>query len=242
MQISKWILVVTFVAGACVGACKSDDEGGGAGASAGGGAGGTTGGAGGTTGGAGGTTGGAGGATAGAGGAAGAMTGGMGGMSGAGGMAGGGAGGMTGGMGGMTGGAGGMTGGMGGMTGGMGGDTPDSGEPDSSMTGGATFTDVYAIIEMRCGGGGSGCHVMGSSGGLNMQSKMMAFQNLVGVDSEECNDEVRVIAGDADNSLLIQALEGSADCIDPMPRGRAPLPEADIATIREWIEAGAMND
>jgi hypothetical protein len=167
----------------------------------------------------------------------------------------GGAGGMTGGAGGMTGGAGGMTtggmggmtggmGGMGGMTGGMGGDTPDSGEPDSSMTGAATFTDVYAIIEMRCGGGMFGCHVMGESGMLEMHDKMQAFENLVGEASTNCDGETRVVAGDADASLIIQALEGTADCedIEQMPRGRDPLPAEEIATIREWIEAGAMNN
>jgi hypothetical protein len=97
---------------------------------------------------------------------------------------------------------------------------------------------------MRCGGGDFGCHAMGTSGGLNMQSKMMAFQELVGVDAEEdeCNDEVRVIAGDADNSLIIKALEGTAECIEQMPDGRDPLPEEEIATIREWIGAGAMNN
>jgi hypothetical protein len=170
-------------------------------------------------------SGGMGGATGGVGGTAGVTSGGMGGMTG------GGAGGMTGGTGGM----GGTTGGMGGM-GGMGG-----GEPDASMTDTATFTDVYAIIEMRCGGGDFGCHVMGMSGDLNMQSKMNAFQNLVGVDSEECNGETRVVAGDADGSLIIKALQGTA-CFDQMPLDRDPLPEEEIATIREWIEAGAMNN
>jgi hypothetical protein len=145
-------------------------------------------------------------------------------------------GGMTGGMGGMTGGMGGMTGGMGGMTGGMGGGMPDAGGGDS-----ATFTEVYSIIMMKCGGGSFGCHVTGSSGMLNMNSKMMAFTNLVGVDSEECDGEKRVIAGDADNSLIIKALEGTA-CIDQMPDGRDPLSEDEIATIREWIDDGAMNN
>jgi hypothetical protein len=41
--------------------------------------------------------------------------------------------------------------------------------------------------------------------------------------------------------LIIQALEGTA-CIDQMPDGRDPLPEEEIQTIRDWIEAGAMNN
>ena len=148
----------------------------------------------------------------------------------------GGSGGITGGDGGMTGGSGGMTGGSGGMTGGSGGGEPDAGGGDS-----ATFTDVYSIIEMRCGGGAFGCHVMGSSGMLDMQTKMNAFMNLVGVESQECDGETRVIAGDADNSLLIKALEGTA-CVDRMPDGRDPLSEDEIATIRAWIDDGAMDN
>jgi hypothetical protein len=243
MRATKIILIGAAIAiGACFGACKSDDDGGGAGTNAGGGAGGTAGG--GTGGTAGGGAGGiGGGGTGGSGGAAGTMggAGGMGGaagtMGGAGGTGGGGTGGTGGSAGGGSGGTGGMAGGgMGGMAGGgMGGGEPDAGPAA------ATFTDVYAIIEMRCGGGMFGCHVMGSSGMLNMQSKMNAFDNLVGVDSEECDGETRVVAGDADGSLLIKALEGTA-CIDQMPDGRDPLPEDEIQTIRDWIEAGAMND
>jgi hypothetical protein len=160
------------------------------------------------------------------------MTGGTGGTTGGTGGMTGGTGGMTGGMGGM----GGMTGGTGGMTGGMGGMGGTGG-----MDAAATFTDVYAIIEMRCGGGDFGCHVEGDPGGLNMNSKMEAFDNLVGEASEECDGETRVVAGDADASLIIKALQGTA-CIDRMPDGRDPLPADEIATIREWIEAGAMND
>jgi hypothetical protein len=237
MQRANNIILIAGVLVGCasVSACKSDDEGGGNA-----GAGGMTGGVGGSTGGSAGVagtmTGGAGGSTGGMGGVAGTMTGGVGGSTGGVGGSTGGVGGMTGGMGGMTGGMGGMTGGMGGMTGGMGGGEPDAGGGDS-----ATFTEVYSIIMMKCGGGDFGCHVTGSSGGLNMNSKMMAFTNLVGIDSGECDDEKRVVAGDADNSLLIQALEGTA-CVDQMPRGRDPLSEDEIATIREWIDDGAMNN
>jgi hypothetical protein len=234
MQRANNIILIAGVLIGCtsVSACESDDDGGG---NAGTGTGGMTGGVGGSTGGSAGVagtmTGGVGGSTGGMGGVAGTMTtGGVGGATG-------GVGGATGGVGGATGGIGGMTGGMGGMTGGVGGGEPDAGGGDS-----ATFTEVYSIIMMKCGGGDFGCHVTGSSGGLNMNSKMMAFTNLVGVDSEECAGEKRVIAGDADNSLIIQALEGTADCIDQMPRDRDPLSEAEIATIREWIDDGAMNN
>jgi hypothetical protein len=66
-----------------------------------------------------------------------------------------------------------------------------------------TFTEVYDIIELKCGGGDFGCHVMGESGGLNMSSQEEAYTNLVDVDGENCPDK-RVVAGDADASLIIE--------------------------------------
>jgi hypothetical protein len=240
MQRANNIILIAGVLIGCtsVSACKSDDEGGGNAGTAGAMSGGVGGSTGGSAGVAGTMTGGAGGSTTGGmGGVAGTMTtGGVGGSTGGVGGSTGGVGGTTGGMGGMTGGMGGMTGGMGGMTGGMGGGEPDAGGGDS-----ATFTEVYSIIMMKCGGA-SGCHIAGSSGGLSMANKATAYTNLVGIDSEECDGEKRVIAGDADNSLIIQALEGTADCVDQMPRMRTPLSEDEIATIREWIDDGAMNN
>jgi len=151
------------------------------------------------------------------------------GASGNGGASGGGAGGASAGSGGR-GGSGGM-GGSGGASGG-GGTGGNGGD-------GASFAEVYAIVAAKCGGP-SGCHVMGSSGGLAMPNAATAYDNLVDVESEECAGETRVVAGDADGSLLIQAIEGDA-CIERMPRGRAALTAMEIATFREWIEAGAAE-
>lgn len=123
--------------------------------------------------------------------------------------------------------AGGGTGGAGGMAG--------AGMPAAS------FTDVYDIIEAKCGGGTFGCHVMGSSGMLQMHDQAQAFMNLVGKPSTECDGETRVVAGDADASLIIKAVMGTA-CVERMPRGRDPLSADEIDTIAEWINAGAMND
>ncbi len=48
-----------------------------------------------------------------------------------------------------------------------------------------------------------------------------------------------IVAGNADGSRIIQMLEGK---IAPrMPFGADPLPAADIATIRAWINAGAAS-
>lgn len=141
------------------------------------------------------------------------------------------------------GGSGGAAGGAAGAAGAAGsGDSAGSGgNGGSGSGGGATFTQVYSIIMMKCGGGPTGCHVTGSSGGLRMPNKAMAYTNLVGVDSEQCNGETRVVAGNPDDSLIVQAVEGEA-CVDRMPYGRAALSANEIMTIRSWIMAGALND
>jgi hypothetical protein len=105
----------------------------------------------------------------------------------------------------------------------------------------ATLTEVYSIIMAKCGGGVSGCHVTGSSGGLRMPDKATARMNLVGVASGECRGEMRVVAGNAAMSVIVKALEGTA-CFDRMPDGRTPLSADEIAKFKSWINAGAMNN
>jgi len=163
-------------------------------------------------------------------GGAGAGGGGTSGGSGRAGSAGAGAGGRSGAGGAGMGGAGRGGAGSGGAgMGGQGGDDP-------------TFADVYMIISAKCGGGATGCHVTGSSGGLEMPNADEAHMNLVGVASEECAGEMRVVAGDADASVLYQAVANASSCVgERMPRGGAPLSTAEITTIRDWIEAGAMD-
>jgi hypothetical protein len=99
------------------------------------------------------------------------------------------------------------------------------------------------IISTKCGGGINGCHVSGDSGGLEMPNASTAFMNLVGVDSEQCAGETRVVAGDAANSVLYQAISSASNCIGQrMPYQRAALTMQEIMTIRSWIDAGAMNN
>jgi hypothetical protein len=126
--------------------------------------------------------------------------------------------------------------------GGMGGNAGGSGMGGMGGAGAAaTFTEVYAIIMMKCGGGASGCHVTGGSGMLRMPNKAMARMALVGVASEECQGEMRVVAGNAANSTLIKAIEGTA-CVQRMPQGRAALTADEIAKFKSWVNAGAMDN
>jgi hypothetical protein len=77
---------------------------------------------------------------------------------------------------------------------------------------------------------------------LAMPDPHAAFAALVGVDSGKCMGELRVAPGDADGSVLVQALEGTATCVQPMPLGRDPLAADAIGMVRAWIDAGAHED
>jgi hypothetical protein len=50
----------------------------------------------------------------------------------------------------------------------------------------------------------------------------------------------RVAPGDANNSYIIQKLEGTAGVGERMPAGLPALPQSDINVIRQWIANGAM--
>jgi hypothetical protein len=78
------------------------------------------------------------------------------------------------------------------------------------------------------------------AGGLNLEAGSSHAQ-LVGIPSNQAAGEIRVIAGDPDNSYLIHKLENTQSIGGPMP-GNTLLPPATIATIRLWIANGAIDD
>jgi hypothetical protein len=65
--------------------------------------------------------------------------------------------------------------------------------------------------------------------------------SLVGVASVEQSSLQRVKAGDPDNSYLIQKVEGTAAVGARMPFGGAPLDQAAIDAIRDWVTNGALR-
>jgi hypothetical protein len=67
-----------------------------------------------------------------------------------------------------------------------------------------------------------------------------SYLNLVGVPSVERPAVLRVAPGDANNSYLIQKLEGTAGVGGRMPLGLPPLPQSDINVVRQWIGDGAL--
>ncbi|MBI2686030.1 MAG: c-type cytochrome [Acidobacteria bacterium] len=90
------------------------------------------------------------------------------------------------------------------------------------------YRDVARIFAFHC----NGCH--GEAGGLNLRgySQAMAGGNKGKV----------IVAGDAENSLLIHFIEGRRGEAHRMPAGGAPLNKAQIAAIRLWIDQGAKED
>ncbi len=66
-----------------------------------------------------------------------------------------------------------------------------------------------------------------------------SYTNLVGVPSTQVGSLLRVDPGDPDASYLIRKLEGTASEGQLMPLGGAPVPQATIDFVRQWISDGA---
>jgi mono/diheme cytochrome c family protein len=126
--------------------------------------------------------------------------------------------------------------------------TPAAATPSDdagASTGTVTFTQVYSdIISQDC----VSCHNPAgdgvTAGKLDMSSQATAFSNLVGVAAagEACGGKgTRVVAGDADNSILYQKVT-SPTCGSQMPLGGTALSNDKTEEIETWIKAGAMND
>jgi hypothetical protein len=122
------------------------------------------------------------------------------------------------------------TGAAGGGAAGAGGTTGAAGSG-----GGATRAEVQDILNSNC----IVCH--GTSGGMSLAD----VSRIVGVASSECGAKMRVSAGAPMSSYIIDKLMGASQaaggCFSGMrmPRGRAALSAANIATIASWIRAGA---
>ncbi|WP_437748068.1 cellulose binding domain-containing protein [Sorangium sp. So ce1504] len=107
----------------------------------------------------------------------------------------------------------------------------------------ATFADVQPILERSCSN--EYCHGNASTpaGGLDLRASA-AVGELVSQDAGRCSgDQVLVRPFMPSSSYLINKLNGTGLCGDAeiqMPPG-APLPEADMKTIIDWICAGAPD-
>ena len=75
--------------------------------------------------------------------------------------------------------------------------------------------------------------------GQDLSSTAASFTSLVGIPSIEEPNIMRVAISDADNSYLIQKLEGSAAVGARMPQGGPFLDQTTVDAIRAWIDSGA---
>ncbi len=111
-------------------------------------------------------------------------------------------------------------------------------EPEPETT---TLTQVQSrVFDPSCAF--SGCHAGASPAAGQNLSAGRAWSNLVNVPSSQNPAYTRVIPGDADNSLLIMKLEGTAPFGSRMPLGGAPLSNGQIQSIRAWVNAGALDN
>src|SRR5258708_29190164 len=91
----------------------------------------------------------------------------------------------------------------------------------------AAPTTGQAVLEQNC----SGCHAIASpKGGLDLRTRESMLRG--------GRRGPALIPGQADKSLIIQAVEGAGEL--KMPPGKK-LPMEAVAALREWIDAGAPS-
>lgn len=86
------------------------------------------------------------------------------------------------------------------------------------------------------------CHG-GGSGDLTLSGSVSTdYANLVNVPSSSAPSFLRVEPNNARDSYLVMKLEGRQLSGGRMPLGRQPLSSNQIGTIKNWIDAGALNN
>lgn len=117
-----------------------------------------------------------------------------------------------------------------------------NGDPVDGEDGGnsSVFAAVQSIFTARC----TQCHAgAGASAGLVL-SDGLSYAAIVNVASSQQATLQLIEPGDADASYLVRKIRGTAGITGSrMPLNGPPyLSEADIATIADWADAGAVDD
>lgn len=134
----------------------------------------------------------------------------------------------------------------------VGADLVDAGDAVDAGVTGPGFADTYALFT---GHGCDGCHSPGGppQGDLDLSTEDVAFAQLVGVVASGpfCGQSphTRVVAGDADASLLYQKLALTQDCGLGMPMHEGPGPPGgaqtftadELLVVHAWIVGGAAR-
>ena len=95
--------------------------------------------------------------------------------------------------------------------------------------------DVRPILDQYC----MDCHRTGEKGDLASGFNMETYKDLM----EGTRFGSMIIPGDAQGSNMVILMEGRADPSISMPHGEEKqIAEAEILTIRLWIDQGAKNN
>ncbi len=147
------------------------------------------------------------------------------------------------------------------------GDDGSSGSSGTSGSSGAsadapTLASIQSSIFAKSCAGNT-CHGAGARGGLKLTDAATSCKNLVDVAAEDSMTNPgcatggakaagmkRVVPGDPSASFLYLKLVSEKECLsvggksagERMPRDAAALSAAKIATIEQWIKAGASCD
>ena len=103
--------------------------------------------------------------------------------------------------------------------------------------------DIQPIFTARCAT--ASCHNFATQQmGLNLQAGF-AYDEIVGEDSPSSHEMAYIHPFEADSSWLVRLIQ--ADPVrrfhnERMPLGREPLTDNQIATIINWVEAGAPRN
>ena len=95
--------------------------------------------------------------------------------------------------------------------------------------------DVAPILDKHC----KSCHMPGQAGYVVSGFELAGYESLM----KGTQFGPVVLPGDPLTSVLVMLIEGRVDPSIKMPHGNAqPLSEAEILTIRNWVEQGAKNN
>lgn len=108
-------------------------------------------------------------------------------------------------------------------------DPPKGDEPPAKVS---YFKDVRPIFQQHC----NGCHQPAKPGGGFV---MTAHADLLKAGER---DKPGVVPGKPDQSYLLEQIKVHSNGKAEMPRGRDPLPPAQVKLIADWVAQGAADD
>lgn len=117
--------------------------------------------------------------------------------------------------------------GTGGGSGGAAGNGASGAGGGGSNGAGSTFTALYGSLFGTALCAGTLCHNPGIQKGIDMSSKRAAYDSL----------KFEVVAGDGANSALYRLLSDGT-----MPPNPPKATAGQIAAVRAWIDAGALDN